>query len=92
MNKLDIQTYVRNNQDTIYRLWKYKKVFKRQSSVKRKAFGAGVASGILLGITIIAYAITSLFFTKSETSKLSKKTVVQFDLTTDMSSGEVDPG
>ena len=27
MDKLDIQTYVRNNQDTIYRLWKYKKVF-----------------------------------------------------------------
>lgn len=27
MDKLDIQTYVRNNQDTIYRLWKYKKMF-----------------------------------------------------------------
>lgn len=27
MDKLDIQTYVRNNQDTIYRLWKYKKIF-----------------------------------------------------------------
>ena len=41
--------------------------------MKRKAFRAGVACGILLGITIIAYAITSLFFTKSETSKLSKR-------------------
>ena len=44
--------------------------------MKRKAFRAGVACGILLGTTIIAYAITSLFFTKSETSKLSKKMVV----------------
>lgn len=43
--------------------------------MKRKAFRAGVACGILLGTTIIAYAITALFFTKSETSKLSKKTV-----------------
>lgn len=60
--------------------------------MKRKAFRAGVACGILLGTTIIAYAITALFFTKSETSKLSKKTVAQFDLTTDMSSGEVGPG
>ena len=60
--------------------------------MKRKAFRAGVTCGILLGITIIAYAITLLFFTKSETSKLSKKTVVQFDLTTDMSSGEVGLG
>ena len=60
--------------------------------MKGKAFRAGVTCGILLGITIIVYAITSLFFTKSETSKLSKKTVVQFDLTTDMSSGEVGLG
>ena len=60
--------------------------------MKRKAFRAGVTCGILLGITIIAYAITALFFTKSETSKLSKKTVAQFDLTTDMSSGEVGLG
>ena len=60
--------------------------------MKRKAFRAGVACGILLGITIIAYAITSLFFTKSETSKLSKKTVFQFDLTTDMAATEVGPG
>ena len=60
--------------------------------MKRKAFRAGVACGILLGITIIAYAITSLFFTKSETSKLSKKMVVQFDLTTGLNGGEIGPG
>ena len=48
--------------------------------MNKKAVRAGVACGILLGTTIIAYAITSLFFTKSETSKLSKKTVFQFDL------------
>lgn len=27
MNNLDMQTYIRNNQDTIYRMWKYKRMF-----------------------------------------------------------------
>ena len=39
--------------------------------MKKKVFRTGVTCGILLGITIIAYAITSLFFAKSEASKLS---------------------
>ena len=60
--------------------------------MNKKALRAGVACGILLGTTIIVYAITSLFFTNSETSKLSKKTVFQFDLTTDMAETEVGPG
>ena len=41
---------------------------------------------------MLAYAITSLFFTKSETSNLSKKTVFQFDLTTEMTEAKVGPG
>ena len=60
--------------------------------MNKKAVGTGVACGIFLGTTIIAYAITSLFFTKSETSKLSKKTVFQFDLSTDMAATKVEPG
>lgn len=60
--------------------------------MNKNAVRIGVACGILLGTTIIVYAITSLFFTKSETSKLSKKTVFQFDLTTDMAATEVGPG
>ncbi len=60
--------------------------------MNKKAVGTGVACGIFLGATIIAYAITSLFFTKSETSKLSKKTVFQFDLSTDMAATKVGPG
>lgn len=60
--------------------------------MNKKVIRIGVASGILLGTTIIVYAITSLFFKSSETSKLSKKTVFQFDLTTDMASTEVGPG
>ncbi len=40
---------------------------------------------------MIVCAITSLFFTGSETSKLSKKTVFQFNLTTDMTATEVGP-
>ena len=60
--------------------------------MNKKAGKIGIACGILLGTTIIAYAITSLFFTKSERSKLSKKTIFQFDLSTDMSATEVGPG
>ena len=60
--------------------------------MNKKAVGTGVACGIFLGTTIIAYAKTSLFFTKCETSKLSKKTVFQFDLSTDMAATKVGPG
>ena len=60
--------------------------------MNKKAVGTGVACGVCLGTTIIAYAIMSLFFTKSETSKLSKKTVFQFDLSTDMAATKVGPG
>ena len=41
--------------------------------MNKKAVRIGVACGILLGATMIVYAITSLFFTNSETSKLNKK-------------------
>lgn len=60
--------------------------------MNKKALRTGVACGILLGATMIVYAITSLFFTRSETSKLHKKTVFQFDLSTDMVEAEVAPG
>ena len=60
--------------------------------MNKKAVGTGVACGVCLGTTIIAYAIMSLFFKKSETSKLSKKTVFQFDLSTDMAATKVGPG
>lgn len=60
--------------------------------MNKKAIRVEIACGILLGATIIVYAITSLFFSDSERSKLSKRTVFQFDLSTDMSSTEVEPG
>ena len=60
--------------------------------MNKKAVKIGIASGILLGTAIIVYAITSLFFTSSETSKLSKKTVFQFDLSTGMEATEIEPG
>ena len=60
--------------------------------MNKKAVRVGVACGIMLGATIITYAITSLFFTKSERSDLSKKKVFQFDLSTDMAATEVGPG
>ena len=41
--------------------------------MNKKLVKAGITCGVLLGTTIIAYAITTLFYTKSETSQLSKK-------------------
>lgn len=58
----------------------------------KKAARIGIVCGILLGTTMIAYAITTLFFTYRVTSHLLKKTVFQFDLTTDMTEAEVGPG
>ena len=60
--------------------------------MNKKAVKTGIVCGILLGTTMIAYAVTSLFFTKSQSSNLLKKTVFQFDLTTDMAAAEVGPG
>lgn len=60
--------------------------------MNKKAARIGVFCGSLLGTTILAYAITSLLFTNSVTSKLSKKVVFQFDLITDMTTTEVGPG
>ena len=45
-----------------------------------------------MATVMVAYAITSLFFTKSQTSELSKKQIFQFDLETGMNSGEIGPG
>lgn len=41
--------------------------------MKSKLYKTGIACGILLGTTILVYAITSLFYTHSVTSNLSKK-------------------
>lgn len=45
-----------------------------------------------MATVIVAYAITNLFFTNSETSELSKKQIFRFDLDTGISSGEIGPG
>lgn len=45
-----------------------------------------------MATVIVAYAITNLFLTKSQTSEFSKKQIFQFDLNTGMSSGEIGPG
>lgn len=52
----------------------------------------GVAAGVFLATGIVVYAVTTLFFTKSVTSKLNKKTIFQFDLSTELSDSEVGPG
>ena len=45
-----------------------------------------------MATVIVAYAITTLFFTKSQTSEFSKKQIFQFDLNTGLGSSEVGPG
>lgn len=41
---------------------------------------------------IVAYDITNLFFTASQTSEFSKKEMFQFDLDTGLASAEIAPG
>ena len=60
--------------------------------MNKKLVKAVIVCGVLVLTTVIAYAITTLFFTKSVTSQLSKKMVFQFDLETDMTAKEVGPG
>lgn len=48
--------------------------------------------GIFMATVIVAYAITTLFFTKSQTSEFSKKQIFQFDLNTGLDISEVGPG
>lgn len=45
-----------------------------------------------MAMVIVAYAITNLFFTASQSSELSKKEIFQFDLDTGLSSAEIGPG
>lgn len=45
-----------------------------------------------MATVMVTYAITNLFFTKSQTSEFSKKQIFQFDLDTGISSGEIGPG
>ncbi len=45
-----------------------------------------------MATVIVAYAVTKLFFMKSQTSDFSKKQIFQFDLDTGLSSGEIAPG
>ena len=60
--------------------------------MNKTAVRTGMFLGILLGTTIIVYAVTTLFFTKTERSELSKKTVFRFDMSTDMEAASVGPG
>ena len=53
---------------------------------------AGMAVGILFGSALVAYAITSLLFTQSQTSSFQKKTIFRFNLSTGLTRAEIGPG
>lgn len=57
--------------------------------MNKRAAKAGITCGIFLGAVIVAYAITSLFVTKSEKSNFIKKPIIQFVINTGLNSGEV---
>ena len=60
--------------------------------MKKRIISVGVWIGIFMATVIVAYAVTNLFFSKSQTSDFSKKQIFQFDLDTGLSSGDVGPG
>lgn len=60
--------------------------------MKKRIVTTGLWIGIFIATVIVAYAVTNLFFMKSQTSEFSKKQIFQFDLDTGLSSGEVGPG
>ena len=57
-----------------------------------KVIKAGIAVGIFLGVAIVAYAITNLFFMKSYTTSFTPKQIFQFDFNTGLNGGVVGPG
>ena len=57
-----------------------------------KVTKAGIAVGVFLGVAIVAYALTNLFFMKSVSISFTKKQIFQFNLTTGLNSAEVGPG
>ena len=63
-----------------------------RSGVMKRIAKAGMAVGILFGSGLVAYAITSLLFTQSQTSSFQKKTIFRFNLSTGLTSAEIGPG
>lgn len=60
--------------------------------MKKRVITIGLCIGIFMATVSVAYAITNLFFIKSQTSEFSKKQIFQFDLDTGIGSGELGPG
>ena len=60
--------------------------------MKKRVTTIGLWIGTFMAMVIVDYAITNLFFTKSQTSVFSKKQIFQFDLDTGLNSGEIGPG
>lgn len=84
-------------------MWRWKKrrkkkstpqqVWRRRNDFMNKIVAkAGMAVGIFLGVAIVAYAITNLFFSKSVTTSFTPKEIFQFDFNIGLSSGEIGPG
>ena len=60
--------------------------------MNKKAIKFGSFIGALLGMTVIAYAVTQFFTSKTVTSNLTKKTVFEINLNDGLQAGQVGPG
>ena len=58
----------------------------------KKIVKIGIVIGAMLGMTVVAYAMTQLFATRSVTSNLSKKTIFEIVLNEDLQSAQIAPG
>ena len=58
----------------------------------KKTRKVGIVILLLVAMSIAAYAITSLFTSKSIKSKLTKKTIFEFNLEADIENTEIGPG
>ena len=60
--------------------------------MKRKILTLLISLCVVFTSVTVVYGVTSLFFTKSKTTELSKKVIFQFDLSLDATSAEIGPG
>lgn len=60
--------------------------------MRKRIITAGLWTGIFLASAIMTYAVTTLFFSESQTSDFSKKQIFQFDFDTGLSNAEIGPG
>lgn len=60
--------------------------------MKKKISTVGIIAVILAATVVVAYAISSLYYTQTSRTQYTKKVIFQFDMDIGMSTGEIGPG